>query len=312
MRAATLSRNLAGVRFDRCNGVAIGQLYGSPGQRTYSTTDADCADMVIQLLAIKAEAEAATAAAAKAEADLQALIDALPRAVSIIPVALQPDGRFSLTVPEPGHDGAWSKHVTSIDAAGQNGTAFDGSWLKCGCSTVLSEGDMICVGSKYWTGSRKNGEWHKTRDLYIVTPAGLIGHAGNTAAAGAETLALDPTDRVLRVMEAALKTCEARIEKLDGLDREKFAPVAATIAERRAGYCARAEALRVAIEKASQPAPVTSVAEAAAAIIAAGYKALAAVNHPDRGGNAATMRLLTDARNALRDLLALANEQVAA
>jgi hypothetical protein len=311
LKVAITNDNLDGLTiYSRT--VRVGQ--GGYAGREYSdddAKDAEIAPLVREIIEIQAERDAKRKAKEAAEAALQSLIDSIPAAPPERPVTLQADGRFSVVVPDPPHSGEWGKHVTSVDAAGQNGTAFDGPWLKCGVSTVLAAGEMIVVGSKWYEGSRKNGVTKKTRDIYLVTPAGLIGLLDNSPAKGAELLTKDPSERVMLAMEAALKGAEVRISKFDALDAEAYAPVAETVATRRAAWVARKAALEAAIERASAPLPITNVAEAAAAIIGAGYKALAAINHPDRGGSAVVMGLLTDARNQLREILALATEVTA-
>ncbi len=280
-----------------------------PNSRSYTAGDADAGASVATILEKFAAKQEAAKQEAEAEAARKKLLESIPAAPTIRPATLQSDGRLAFTVPDPGHD-AWSKLVSAVDAAGQNGSAFDGAWLKCGHQTVAAAGDMIVVGSKWWEGSRRNGEYKKTRDVYIVTTAGLMA-VKNAPSDAAETLAQTPAERVEVAIEARLTLCAQRIAKIDGLDRAALSEVVAHIDSIRTEWTALQTALQTALETARKPAPITTVAEAAEAILAAGYKALAVVNHPDKGGSSQVMGLLTDARNQMRELLALAAEVAA-
>ena len=73
--------------------------------------------------------------------------------------------------------------------------------------------------------------------------------------------------------------------------------------ERKAGL------LKALAAATAEPA-MTDVAQAAAAIISAGFRALAAKHHPDQGGSIEVMSLLNQARESLSEILKMAQGEV--
>ncbi|HEV2446833.1 MAG TPA: hypothetical protein VGS58_12970 [Candidatus Sulfopaludibacter sp.] len=279
-----------------------------------SDTDEDAAALVVAALALHKSAVDAANAAAAVEKQHAELVKSLPVMPAMRPAAVTPSGEYAITVPNLG-EGAWAKRVDSVDSTETDGTAFEGAWLRCGTQTALSEGDVIVAGSKKWAGSRHRGEFVKTRNLYLVSRAGLVQTSPNTPAHAAELLAMDPQERIQAVCANRLAQIDERLAELVAAEARSDVPEQfraefdAAISERRETWSAHRTALASALESLTAPLPINTVEAAAAAIISAGYKALSLAHHPDKGGDARIMALLTDARNQLRELLTLATEQ---
>lgn len=305
---------LADVRCEPDRVVVFGGYTG--GVYTPSVTlradDADpaVAERVREFIAAHDAAVAARVAEESAKAAQQKLLDSLPPTPVIRTAELQPDGRYAFEVPtHAGQD--WAKRLDSVDPAQSNGMAFEGPWLKTGTQTVLALGDIVVGGGKEWSGSRKHGEWKKTRDTYVVTPAGLYLAKDNTPVTASNLLAMDPAERIEAVLTRRVEVCDRQLAAIAALDMAEYADVADEVAARRAAWETERARIQAALEQENaEPAltELSTVDSAAALIVAAGYKALAAVHHPDKGGDTATMALINEARAQLRELLALAGK----
>lgn len=288
MAAWTIYSNIVGISVD--------------GKRLeFKDSDPECG---ADVAAVIAEKKAAEEIAAKHAANLAAL-PSLP--TKYPEPTLQVDGSFATKIPFPQGDN-WSKKISSIDLGQQNGMAFEGPWLKCGATCTLALGDVVVTGGKWWEGSRRGGGYQKSRDLYVATAVGLLPVGGNTAAIAAELLTLTPEERVIRVITRQLATCDNILAKFAAIDPESLADVNEEATVRLAAWTQLKTRTEAALVQASEEPAIEDIPAAAAAIIAAGYKALSLTHHPDRGGNTATMALLTEARGQLRELLAMASE----
>jgi hypothetical protein len=258
---------------------------GSPSSRLQST-DADCGEAVTHMLA---RATAERERIAGHEVRMKA-IKAIGRATLRTATAL-PDGLYQFEVPTSiGED--WGKHVQAVDASAKEGYAFIGSWLKTGTNAILHAGDLVLVGGKVWTGSRKRGEWSYEKKLYIVTPSGLRFICENSAAKAKaiEYLAMPVDKRVSTITKKVLANCADHIASFEALDRTEYADEVSEIDERIAGWRAlqtacEATEIPAAPEPEPEPEPapkrayrfddeITDLASAADAIIAAGVKSL--------------------------------------
>jgi hypothetical protein len=269
-----------------------------------NASDPDCGIDVQRMLELAA---ADRARDANADAQLRRLKEiAAPAKIRL--AELTPDGKHSVEIPNdlPGEN--WAKHVESIDSAAKNGYAFQGPWLRAGKSDILDAGDLVLVGSKAWEGSRKRGDWVHYKSLYIVTPAGLLLVAENDAARNEaiRLLALSVSERLETIMTKAAATCERHIAAFDALDRAEYLAVLAKLDSRRASWAELLALCRHGLAEPAADAEITDLDSAAAAIVTAGFRALSKIHHPDAGGAAQTMALLTQARGQLRDMLKLA------
>lgn len=226
------------------------------------------------------------------------------------PATLLPDGQYWFICPELSGESAWAKRIDSIDQSAKNGYCFLGPWLKVGATEVAVPGDLIICGSKSWSGSRKRGEWSHSKILYMLTPAGLIKMASDDdcKSQAIKQLSRDPMERVEKRLKACAKEAKTAIAEYEALDRTEYADALALIDERVATWCERLNACEKALAAAYQPADekITDIDSAAAAIVAAGYRALSKQHHPDVGGSDAAMALISQARAQLRDMLKLA------
>lgn len=223
------------------------------------------------------------------------------------------DGKYAFDCPSSPYFEEWAKHVTSVDPAGRGGFALQGEWLKCLGRFALPAGEIVVVGGKEWRGSRKRGEWVSSADIYLVTPAGLRHVAGFKRTDGAvtrcaELLAQTPAERVKEKLESTIALSEKKVAALRALDRGEFTAELEIIDARIAGWQQLAAMCESALIGGAGDERITDIDSAAAAIVSAGYRALSKIHHPDAGGSAATMALLSQARRQLVELLKLAGE----
>jgi hypothetical protein len=248
---------------------------------------------------------AADAAKAKRDAHLKALpLEAAPRETTLLA-----DGTYEFDVPEPTYTYDWAKRVVRIDPGATNGFAFQGDWLpKPGQTANLAAGELVLVGGKRDRGSRKHPNVEHYKKLYVVTPAGVrfveSGEACKSAAI--KYLAMSPAERVGHKLAAHSQLAVETIAKLDALDLVEYADVADEIAKRRAGWVELRDACQRVLDGTPADDKIADIDSAAAAIVSAGFRALSKTHHPDAGGSAETMALLSAARAQLREMLALA------
>lgn len=245
---------------------------------------------------------------AAAERLMAAHLKDLPPKPVVRPTTFNASGEYSFTCPSSNKEKDWAKHVESIDASQSNGYAFVGPWLKPRATESLAAGELIVVGGSEWQGSRKRGSYVHVRHLYVVTSAGLcwVVSGDGTKAEAKALLALDPAERIEKVIAAAVTQCDESIGKCDSLDKVEYADISEDIVTVRAAWVERREAWIKASETATPDDRITDIDSAAAAIIAAGFKALSKTHHPDAGGSNETMALLSQARAQLRELLKMA------
>ena len=268
--------------------------------------DPDCGLDVQRML----DLAAAEAAAKSGHNARLSEIEAAARMPAIIPTIALPDGTYQFTCPDSRWESAWSKHLESIDSTAKNGYAFEGPWLRANSVEILSAGDLVIAGSKSWSGSKRRGEWVYSKELYIVTPAGLLKIADDEDCkpAAIKKLAQDIPERLEQSLKARAKTAREKLLALGALDRAVYAAGVADIDSRIAAWQGVLDSCQKALEAPAADEKITDIDSAAAAIVAAGYKALAKIHHPDAGitGSDATMALLSAARVQLRDMLKLA------
>jgi hypothetical protein len=294
---------------------AIEMLQADPNQSYGVTVDSGTITVVLplrghavlgsddsdpQVAALVQQIVAAREVAAR-KAENEKLLPSVPACEAC---ALQPGGGYKFDVPgySSKWEAPWAKHVASVDVAQANGTAFNGSWMDVGKSYVQPAGELIVTGAKRNTGSRKRPSWDKIRTLYVVTPAGLLRADGNDAPTAAAFLAQTVEERLRAVYVTRIDLATKCVQAATALISE-HPEIAAEGHDRGALWIAEGERITAALADLDRPAPIGTLEEAAEAIISAGFKALALANHPDKGGSAATMALLTDARNSLRQIL---------
>jgi len=227
-------------------------------------------------------------------------------------VSLSADGRCEVTIPDGKYEKSWAKHVSGVNAAQRGGYAIEGKWLDCGSKYRLLPGDVIAVGSSEWQGSRKRGSYVQTYALYVVTPVLLYRHVYTDGVAvnrTADLLALTAEERVEQALTQAVADAQNSIDTLHALDRADFdAEEIALIDERLAAWAERKTLVERALQGADPESNIIDIDSAAAAIVAAGYRELAKKNHPDAGGAAETMALITAAKAQLVEILRAAKE----
>ena len=225
-----------------------------------------------------------------------------------LPAKAVGDGTFSFACPTSAGDSAWAKHLQSVDRGAKDGYCFEGPWLRAGNEETLAAGELIICGSKRWSGSKRSGAWEYSKELYVVTPAGLIKIADDDEckAIAIKKLAQDSAERVEKSLKARAKTAGEKIEALKALGRTEYEDEIADIDGRIAAWQGVVEACEKALAGPMADEKICDIDSAAAAVVAAGYKALAKLHHPDAGGSDATMALLSAARAQLKDMLKLA------
>ena len=259
----------------------------------------------------------------KVEQDLDAayeaalkIVDAAALAPSIKPATASATtvGQYSVVVPNCGRtvENAWAKLLSSVNIAGQGGYAYEGFWLTCDATTNRAEGDIIVVGGKNWEGSRKRGSYTHYLTAYVVTRVGLIKLPRSQKQDVSDALDMPAAARIEFVLNALTERCSAQIAALDALDRAAMAVVVDEIDSRRAAWLEVKARCESALSGGAGDEKITDIDSAAAAIVAAGFKALAIAHHPDKGGDAATMALINSARKQLVELLKLAAQAVTA
>jgi hypothetical protein len=191
---------------------------------------------------------AAAAAAEKIVAEREARIKALPgEPAAFAAPTVQADGSLLYMIPDPPNEGKWSKKLDSVDLGVQNGMAFEGPWLKVGRPSVLTAGDIVVVGAKWWEGSRSGG-YKKSRTLYVACSAGLVALADNSPNAATLLLQQAASERQETALKEALDHSNAKIETLNtAADDPANADLADDIASRQAGWVERGEAICAAI-----------------------------------------------------------------
>jgi hypothetical protein len=229
-------------------------------------------------------------------------IDQVAPAPVVIPTTPAATG-FSFSCPYSSIGEGWAKHLTSVDINAQGGYAYDGAWLKCGGKFTLAGGELVVVGGKAWVGSKKNGAWKHDLRIFCVTPADLLRIPDESKEGAGAILALTGPERVELVLTARIAQAERLQKSL--IDLLVSMPEDTDFIHARIAEWKQVQAL---CEQANRPVelPIGSLDEAAAAIIAAGFRALAKTHHPDAGGSHAAMALLSEARKQLTDLMKLA------
>lgn len=241
----------------------------------------------------------------------EARLEQLPAKPVDYPATTTLDGTYLFDVPSGHYGDAWAKHVTNIDPAGRGGFALEGRWLRE--KAALPIGEVVVVGSKTWSGSRRSGEWLYDVAVYVATPANLcrVWRGDSTDQAVAKCRALldqSATERVAEALAARLATCDKHLATLAGLDPAEYAGEAEVIAECASAWQTLRDRLQAALDGGAGDERICDVDSAAAAIVAAGYRALAQEHHPDHGGSHETMAHLNEAKRQLRELLKLASE----
>lgn len=238
-----------------------------------------------------------------------ALLDSLPGAPQQMRASVTPDGRIVAEIPPTPYADNWSKIVTDVNARAANGMAFEGVWAKVGADAAVPPGAIVVSGSKEWQGSRRAGSYVKSRGLYVLCQAGYIPLKSNEAAEAARYLAMTEQERIVAAATERLDTAAAKIDKLRPAAADPtFAAVADEIGKRLEAWETLRAALQSAVAAATAEPAITDAMQAALAIVSAGYRALAAKHHPDQGGDAATMMILNEAREALMVIVKMAQE----
>lgn len=298
---------LDGTRKDSLRGYYTDREYVSDAD--CCTVKADTYDEVAQLCARrKAERETRE----QKDARLKKIREAAEYA-NIRPTTLGTDGKYTFECPDASTEKTWAKHLFDIDDSQRGGFAFVGDWMTPQSRYSLPLGDLIVVGGKEWSGSRKHGEWVVECHLYIVTPAGLRQKASNTNQAitvAKKLFAQSIDERIKDTLEAVIKTCDEKITNLAALDKSEFAAELEKISKRAASWSELKALCKKALAGGAGDAKITDIDSAAQAIISAGFRELSKVHHPDAGGPAETMVLLNQAKAQLREMLKLAGEAV--
>lgn len=228
------------------------------------------------------------------------------------------DGKWRFTCPSSTLDGDWAKRVVSVDTAQKGGYALEGTWLKANDEFALPAGEIIVVGGKEWEGSKRHGGYVREATIYVITPAGVrhMGKWSKTEPAVAkvtELLALTPAERCRIGIERAIALCEKNLAALYALDRTTYAEeFSAEIEPRIAEWTELKQECERALLGGAGDEKITDVDSAAAAIVAAGFRALAEKHHPDKGGEQNTFILVAEAKKQLVELLKLAAQGVGA
>jgi hypothetical protein len=281
--------------------LAGSEAYEASGHRYYHLASDDP-----RRAQMRARWDAQRAADAAREAHLKKVKEtpmAKPRWTTLLA-----DGTYQFDIPTP-DNGDWAKRVESVDSAAKNGYAFEGAWLsKPGQGANLPAGELLLVGGKYWSGSRKRGDWCHVKHLYVVTPAGVryLCSGEKCKAIAITYIALSPAERIARVLAATVTAAADHIATLAALDATEYADCVTEIYARRDSWIALREACRKVLDAPPADEAIKDVDSAAAAIVAAGFRALSKSHHPDAGGSTETMALLSQARAQLREMLTLA------
>lgn len=274
--------------------------------QTLNADDPECGPDVARMLALAA-AERDRKAGAEARLKAIKAVASIPYSYGVAPLA---DGTCQFTCPTSSGDSPWAKHLQSVDSGARNGYAFEGPWLRVGSEEVLTAGELVICGSKSWSGSKRRGEWQYNKELYIVTAAGLIKIADDDEcrATAVKKLAQEVGERLKKSLNYRAKIAREKAAALQAFDRTLYAGELAEIDKRVSAWQVVAAECEKALSVPMSDEAITDIDSAAAAIVAAGYKALAKIHHPDAGmtGSDATMALLSGARAQLRDILKLA------
>jgi hypothetical protein len=287
-------------------GVKRDGYFGLQNLNAYSADDPECGpdvQRIIDIMQAKQDRINAEKATEEARTALRARI---PGAPVIHSATINPDGKIAATIPASPKGDGWAKHVTSVNTTQRNGMAFEGQWMDQGSTYNLDAGDLVVIGAKWYEGSRRNGEYKKSRALYIVTPAGCMTLSDNSPEAAAEALKQTPQERVIGALTRKLGVCDDYIARLTACQTPEFAELADMVTERIYSWTALKGNVEAALAAAAAEPAITTIEAAAAAIVSMGYRELSKRHHPDAGGTTDEMALINQARTALTELLKLA------
>lgn len=224
-------------------------------------------------------------------------------------VSFRNNGTYMFTVPRSQYPHNWARVITGVDKSKRGGFALQGDWLRNGETAALPVGSILVVGGKL---KKDQVEGPQDFALFVVTPVRLVVFRRSNRVSvdyTAELLAMTPEERVETVLVEILREADSNLGKLAALDRDQYATELSLISERTLAWLEIKERTEKYLSAVDPETNITDIDSAVAAIVAAGYRTLALKNHPDKGGSAAIMALLSDGKKQLTELINLIKQE---